>query len=70
MPNPIKNSIARVWKKSELKTTLKQCKENGFTIVEDGFLKHVIDPIKENTVLTSADMNGMCMVRLDKTYFE
>ena len=70
--NDIKNSTARIWTKTELKETKKQCKANGFEVskVGDFGAVTVVDPSTNNLVLKAMDgPGGRMMVRIDKSYF-
>lgn len=67
----VENRLARFWTKAELNQTIKQCKDNGFTIETSPMgMTKIHDFKNEKLVLQAIPMGRMQSVILDKTYFE
>lgn len=62
----IKNPIARIWTRSELKQTVKQAKEQGYR-VQKGEMTEIFH--NDKCVLRSLTSGTKEIVRMDKTFF-
>ena len=66
----IKNPIARVWTRSDLKQTIKQAQNGGYLVNQEEDLTEITNPESGEVVLRSLFTGGMEIVRLNSTYFE
>jgi len=67
----INNSAARIWTKTQMNKTVKQCKANNFFVEKDSYgMITVTDTINCKTVLCSIPMNNKNLVRIDISYFK
>jgi hypothetical protein len=67
---PVKNSVSRIWTRTELRETKKEASAVGYQVTETDGLTEILDPEKDEIVLRSMNTGRTELVRLNTFYFE
>lgn len=67
---PIKNSVSRIWTRTQLCHTKDEAKEGGYVVAESEGITEIFDPEKDEIILRALNSGTTALVRLNTFYFE